>query len=217
MANRFSVEERMIQDIKLLTARDDFDAEIKSLRKKHQPYFNSIEPIEDEFGDVVYIECDENLRDFFDEDIKSFCNRYKLSILYTPYIQSFIESGKLVSHDKFLDLLYLNPGASIETVDCVNLQIFPETTLQEIIDSWPRIKYVLNKKPTAYPNRRNRIENLDRDLYTLNLKRKGFSAKEIASKTNKKYKNTVLSYSDIPIIIQRLKNRANRLITSKKS
>lgn len=215
MPKKFGFEDRIIQDILLLTARDDFLFEIETLRNKHQSYFESIEIIE--AGDDSFTICDEKLEELFTEDVGKLTKKYKLSEIHETYLSMLIREGNVHSHEKFIHFVHLNPNTRVETKNCVTLQVYPETSLQNIIDGWPRIKAVRDHLPIARPDRRNKIENLERDLYILRLKKQGVPVKDIPSEINKKYKKSVVSYADIPIIIRRLKDRANRLTTSKQS
>lgn len=212
MLEKFGFEEKIIQDISLLMVRDDFSAEVKKLHEKYDYFFANYDTTED--GEPLGYEKEWNE---FGDEISKLREQFKLSEMYDSYLDLFIQTGKLIKQHN-PGFIHLNPyNKVVNEKNCVTIQIFPETSREDIIDNWPRIKRAVDALPVAFTGRKNKIENLERDLEIFQLKKDGLSSKETAKKINEKYKEVVLGYSDIPVIIKRLKDRANKIITSKKS
>lgn len=211
MPEKFGFEEKIIQDISLLMVRDDFSDEIKKLHEKYDYFFANYDTTEE--GEPIGYEKE---WDEFGDEIGKLREKFKLSEMYDSYLELFIQTGTLMKQHNS-GFIHLNPyNKVVNEKNCITIQIFPETSLNDIIDNWPRIKRAVDVLPVAFTGRKNKIENLERDLEIFQSKKEGLPSKKIAKKINEKYKAVVLGYSDIPVIIKRLKDRANKIITSKK-
>lgn len=214
MSKKFTFEDRIKQDILLLTASDDFVLDIKYINKKYGlPLGINTKDI-DQDGRPFILDNED-----FNSDGSKIMEKYGLPESHAFVFDSFLLNGHL-NFDLPADFWHLNPYVvSSDTKTCITLKIYPDTTLKDIQNNWSRIKSARDNLLNKDINKKVRIENLDRDIEILNLKRSGKSAKEIAILINKdkRFKNTILGYEDIPKIIQRLKNMAKRNMARKKS
>ena len=211
---KFTFEDRIKQDILLLMVSDDFMLDIENINKKYSlPLKKDTRDIDEE-GKPLIID-NQN----FIDDGQKIMEKYRLPESHGFTFSSFLLNGHL-NFNLPSDFWHLNPYVvSNDTKTCITLKIYPDTTLKDIQNNWFRIKSARDNLLNKDISRKVRIENLDRDIEILNLKRSGKSSKEIEILINKdkRFKNTILGYEDIPKIIQRLKNMAKRNMARKKS
>ena len=100
-----------------------------------------------------------------------------------------------------------------------NLKNYPDTTLKDIQDNWPNIKYHRDKILGRKLERKARIKNLERDLEILRLKREGNKASDITKIINndERFKKQKISYQDVPKLIKRLKEEARKNLPRKET
>ncbi len=212
MPKEFTFEERIRQDLSLLTVNDEFFADFEAMSKKYD-----LPVKEDEVdGDGrPWIMDNEDFHRDGDELIK----KYNLPESHIFIFCSFLLNG----HLNFIldtELWHLNPGMiSANRENCIMLKIYPETTLKDIQNNWARIKKskdrILNKKI----NKVVRIKNLERDLEILKLKRQYKKANEIARIINsdKRFSKELIGFADVSRIIKRLKELSEKNMPRKKS
>lgn len=212
MSKEFTFAEKIRQDILLLTVSEEFLIDLEIINKKH-----NLPVPENEVGEDGHPLIMDN--EYFHNDIQKLMKKYSLPESHEFTFGSFLMNGHL-NFNMSTDFWHLNPYCvSQNTKDCITLKIYPETTLKDIQKNWPRIKYAKDKILNRGINKIVRIENLERDLEILKLKRTGKKSKEIADLINKdkRFKKVILGYEDIPKIIQRLKNMAKKSMAHKKS
>ncbi|MFZ2154230.1 MAG: hypothetical protein WAV16_03300 [Candidatus Moraniibacteriota bacterium] len=214
MSKKFTFGERIKQDILLLTVSDDFMLDVEKMNKK---YNLPVQAKDRDSEGVALISNDKN----FNKDFDKLRKKYNIPESHTMALGIFLETKDInFNDDSFYNLIHLNPWTKLqEKENCVMLKIYPDTTRKDIQNNWHRIKIARDKLLNRDIIKKVRIENLERDIEILNLKRSGKSAKEIAFLINKdkRFKKITLGYVDIPKIIQRLKNMAKRNMARKKS
>ena len=208
MPTTFSFEEKIRQDILLFSIRDDFFGDIEKIQEKYNL------PLK---GD----ECEDEVFDFdwknFDKDFYKITEKYRIPESHEIALQTYIRVGKLEKDVSIgSDLWHLNPD--IETGDkkhCVNLKLYPDTTLEDIQKNWPRIKKARDEILNIPIKKKDQFKNLDRDIEILRLSKEGKTGKEIIDilKNKEEYDVGLLTYNEIPGIIKRIKDRSDRLIT----
>ena len=117
---RFTFEERIRQDIMLLTTNEDFLADVQKLRDKHgYPLNLKDEEIEG------YIDSKEFRNFSFDE--KELMKKYSVPESHSAAFNGYVQALDLnLSHADFYDFFHLNPQTvSQNTTDCVTLKIIP--------------------------------------------------------------------------------------------
>ena len=110
-----------------------------------------------------------------------------------------------------------NPENEKEKI--VVLALPPELTITEMQKNWKKISFKRDYYLREYGNYKKIKKlspkiNLKRDIEIYNLKGGGKTAKEIVKIINKKYPG-VIAYEEIPKIIKRLKDTAQKIITGK--
>ncbi len=162
---RFTFQERIKQDIMILTANEDFLADVKKLRDKYD-YSSEVG------NDEIELRLDSsafNDHSDYNKDSTILVKKYAIPESHFFAFDSYVHSGNL--DPDFSDsyrFFHLNPQTiSANTTDCVTLKIYPDTTLKDIQENWPRIKYHRDKILGRQFKRKVRIENLDRDLEIL--------------------------------------------------
>lgn len=213
MQKEFTFEERIRQDVLLLTIDEEFLADVKEIRIKYNLPIRKED--RDKFG-MHPIDKDKN----FDKDFKDLRKKYNVPESHELALGGFVVNGYLGKASYSSDLWHLNPSTKTsEMENCVMLKIYPDTTLKDIQKNWQRIKFVRNGLLNRGVEKKVRIENLERDMEILQLKRAGQNSKEIMSLINKdnRFKKVILGYEDISKIIQRLKNMSKKNMARKKS
>lgn len=214
MSKAFTFEERIKQDILLLTVSDDFMLDVGKMNKK---YNLPVQAKDRDDEGIALISNDKN----FNKDFEKLRKKYDIPESHMLALGIFLEMGNLdFDYESFYNLIHLNPYTKLpEKENCLILKIYPDTTLKDMQQNWYRIKIARDNLLNRNIIKKTRIENLKRDIEILNLKRNGKNAKEIAGSINgdKRFKNTILGYEEIPKIIQRLKNMLKRNMARKKS
>lgn len=241
MPKSFSTAEKIYQDMLLLTANDDFMRDVEKIRKKAKEVGNIV--VKDQDGDEVDIFYDDTAE--YEQDIKELRNKYNLSEQYSLWLQLFCDREedvvKLHKMDYSLEPIveslkclknyeglceFISQGEDFTIKDiyreiehCIAIRIYPETTLKDIIRQWDEIAKQRDNLYGVSVERKVRLENLVRDLYILKLSRQGKTCSEIAKIINKdeRFKNQQTSYDEVSRIIIRLKQRAKRIVPSKKT
>lgn len=165
----YTFEERIRQDILLLSVNDEFLADIKSIQKKYDiPASNK----NIAWDGMPFILDDKN----FKNDSKALRKKYNLPLSHEIALIAFIQGDKLINSDFMANHWHLNPDCrpmTKEKNDCITLDIYPDTTLKDIQENWPRIKIARNYLLKRSSERKNKSENLERDIEILNLKKEG--------------------------------------------
>jgi hypothetical protein len=206
---RFTFQERIMQDIMLLTVDENFLIDIKNLRNKHGYPMNLEEHKIDD-----YLESPECAN--FSKDERLLVEKYFIPESHVFAFSNYVQSGNFDHGDPQLHkLLYLNPQCQITSEkeeDSLIIKIYPDTTLDDIRDNWPRIKFCKDKILNRKLERKVRIENLERDLEILQLKRAGKIGMEIRDIINKndRFKGQEINYEEVPKLIARLKKMAEK-------
>lgn len=191
-------------------------------------------------ADIFYDQTPE-----YDQDIKELRNKYNLSELYYLWLHLFCDRkedvAKLHKTEDFLEpraesLDYIKNyegicaaidwGADFKINDilreidnCVAIRIYPETTLKDINQQWDEIAEQRDKLYEVSIERKVRLERLTRDLYIYELNKQGKTCSEIAKlvSDNERFKKQTVSFFEVSKIIIRLKQRAKRIVPSKKT
>jgi hypothetical protein len=212
MKSEFTFQDRIKQDLMLLTTNEDFLADVQELRNKygHPMDFNH------EHEWLVYSVSEEFKNFNRDEDILG--KKYFIPESHLYEFCRYVESGNFdtdISH--FYRMTYLNPSCQIASEDDYsrdgfNLRIYPDTTLEDIKNNWPLIRNARDKILGRQSKRKARIENLERDLEILRLKRGGKKAIEIRAIINKdeRFSTQKITYQDVPKLISRLLDMAKK-------
>lgn len=225
----------------LLTANDDFMRDVEKIRKKCKEFGAITE--KDENGNEVDISYDDTAE--YEQDIKELRNKYNLSELYYLWLYLFCDRkedvAKLHKMDYSLEPILesmdyiknyegiceaIDQGADFGIKDifreidhCVVIRIYPETTLKDINRYWDEIAEKRDKFYGVSIERKVKLERLVRDLYILELSKQGKTCSEIAKIINKdeRFKKEAISFFEVSKIIIRLKQRAKRIVPSKKT
>lgn len=204
---------RAFQKFKLVTFNEDFDRDIKKLRRKHGF---------DEDGFLSHEEKNQWAGRYspdIAEDLKKLRLKYKLSALYDSALRDYFHYGKIDKVGLPANNLIVSEGGKFspdgpEYDDPqLNITIFPETSVTDLEYAFETIVEILGKglfKRYEMPTKIKKRKNLDRDLRVVELERSGkFKPKEIASIVNEEFPNhTSLIYSDIPTIKKRINDFA---------
>jgi len=231
MPNKFTHEEKIYQELLLLTTNDDFMKDVEEIRNKcQQPAVN----VSKDGADPLYISYDDTLD--FEKDILNLREKYSLSDPFHIYLPLFCTSEteipKFHEMKKFResvvvkklrcfkdsDILDIWSGFSKEvlidtiyesTEEKVVLVLNPETTIKDIVSSWSKISAKKNELFETKGLKKVRRKNIDRDVYIHKLKKQGLTNSEIATKVNrnKKYNQTILGYNDVSKILTRLPSK----------
>lgn len=211
----FTFEERIRQHLLLLSANDGFLADIKNIQKK----YNLPAPEEKcDWEGLPLVLDDKN----FINDSEVLRKKYNLPISHELALSVIIQGGELTSSNFGASLWHLNPNCNLvrkNKSDCIILEIYPDTTLKDIQENWPRIKRAKDRLLKLPIERKNRSENLERDIEILKLKRNGKTIKEIAAAINadERFNKEIVAYEEIPKIIKRLKDKASKLLPPKET
>jgi hypothetical protein len=241
MPKSFSTAEKIYQDMLLLTANDDFMRDVEKIRKKSKEA--GAIAVKDQYGGDDYIFYDQTAE--YDQAIKELRNKYNLSELYYPWLHLFcdrkedvvklhkmeysleptVESLKCLKNYEGL-CEFIDQGEDFTIKDiyreiehCIAIRIYPETTLKDIIRQWDEIAKQRDMLYGVSVERKVRLENLVRDLYILELSKQGKTCSEIAKIINddERFKKQTVSFFEVSRIIIRLKQRAKRVVPSKKT
>lgn len=212
VAKKFTFEEKIIQEINLLSTEDDFMFDVLEIQKKYGFPVSEKDRLEDGTPKKL-----KSIWEKFYADIKILREKYLLSEAYQLALGIFVQEGH-VNCKIHSEHWHLNPRlVTTETKNCITIKIYPETSFEDIKARWPEIakiqKILLRER---YNGRKNRRKNLKRDLEIYRLYKSGMKGKEIARMINKSFETTRLSYEDVLNIISRLKKRT-KAISSKKS
>lgn len=211
----FTFEERICQDVFLLLANDEFLADIEAIQKKYDfPTANDNK----DWDEIPFVLSDEN----FKKDSEALRKKYNLPLSHEFALNTVIQGYELADCNFDYNFWHLNPNIKVATEnkkDCITLDIYPDTTLKDIQRNWPRIKIArdhLLKRPIK---RKNKSENLQRDMEILRLKKERKTIKEITTAINndKRFSKEIVAYEEIPKIIKRLKDKVKKLIPSKET
>lgn len=214
MSKNFTFGDKLIQDISLLRANEEFLADIERIQNK---YDLPIPPGEDFRDSDTLLDVEKSSE--YSKDIDELREKYNLFPIHDIFLQIFIQNGKIDSDpEEIVERVYLNPYFQIidDNKKCVNLKIYPGTTIKDIQKNWPRIKYALDEILKS-DKRRNKSKNIERDFEILRLKKSGKKYSEIASEINKKFKDQQINYWDVSKIIKRLKDKTPKNIPPKES
>jgi hypothetical protein len=241
MSEQFLLKEKIYQQLLLLQADDEFMRLVLELRKKIK---DSEEVFEDDDGDVHFISYDGTPE--YKKDVRKIREQYKLSNVYQNWLEIYINSDVLVELHRLESFSHIRPRFIPKIEDpifytsedtgeeevhfpdnwgadqFVALELFPETTLKDIIKNWDVIakeRDLLYGIKNRKVERSMRSENLERDLEILKLKKQGKTGKQIANiiNSNDRFKGSVISYEEVPKIIKRLKERLKRIIPNKET
>jgi hypothetical protein len=208
----FTFQDRIKQDLMLLTTNEDFLADVQKLRSKYGYPMN----FNHEYEWLAYSESEEYKN--FNRDENNLAKKYHIPESHLFEFGCYVESGNFDSNvSQFYRLIYLNPHSQIisdndHERDSFSLKIYPDTTLEDIQNNWPRIKFHRDKILGVHAKRKKKIENLERDLEFLRLKREGKKAIEIRDVINKdeRFSKQKIEYQEVPKLIKRLLDRAEK-------
>jgi hypothetical protein len=241
MFQKFTLKDKVYQELLLLTANDKFIEDVEKIRKKCK---EKSEEILDEEKKLFF--ADYSQTDDYQKDIEKLRRKYKLSNLYQFPLYLFCKSKKDMPDLRSLEELWetdkpesvlilrnpniLNIWAEInqplsldeiltELENHIVLKLYPETTKKDIIESWSKISKEKNRLFKIKSSRNSKRNNIIRDLKIYKLKKQGKTCMEITRIINKdgKYKKQKISYEEVSKIIKRLKNRAKKLGATKKT
>jgi len=157
-------------------------------------------------------------------DIRELRGKYNLSEAYEYdlHILIYSEQAEDIYELNFFwhlkPIQYADPNNPMEKF--VVIKLYPETTLQDIIDYWPDIKErrdsMLNLKDNI-KLRQSKREKLERDLYIFSLHYRKMKHDKIAEiiRKDERFNKTNIYYQDVSKIIQRLKKEAKNITQGK--
>lgn len=237
----YKTEDKIYQDLLLLTANDEFMKDVQAIREKCKKPPIAI-PAED--GGYLYI--DYNQMPEYQDDINNLRGKYHLSKLYHLSLDLFCRAEKPVPElYKVKDLwdtllpeslpclkgygvldFWSEFGEPIpfekiieEIESHVVIKLYPETTLKDIVNAWPEIAKKRDKLFGITVDRKVKREKLERDLFIYELYKQGKSCIEIikALKDDERFKNEKVYYYEIAKIVARLKKSAKDIIPIKET
>lgn len=184
-------------DIYFETNRERVREEIKRLEqgKKFQEGFN----LHRKFNKEAPINA-------FNIAIKNVLKKHKLPLTWLHSVQRYILFNSI-------DYMMLTGNVTIsqeldQDTNLVKLSIGIDdsTTLDDVIKSWPRIKFHQKKLESYTKKKIQPIKNFERDQEAYNLKQSGKTYTEIADILSKKF-DKIISYDDVASYIKRHKQR----------
>lgn len=215
MSSKFTFEQRIRQDILLMTVNDGFMTDVKILQDKYDLPLNPDDCQEYSEEPEFY-----NSKGY-KKDIFNLQNKYIIPESHYPVLEYYVLHNNLNFKGSIFDnFWHLNPDAQTAgTENCVILKIYPDTTLKDIQEKWPQIKLFKDKLLNRQINKKVKIKNLERDLEIFKLKEQGKSLLDISKFINNdtKFNKVILGYEDIPKIIERLKEMSKRNMARKES
>jgi predicted acetyltransferase len=202
------------QRMKLVTAKADFDRDIRKLRTKYHLPAEGYSSYQDlraaderryEKGAAAELKHLKYL-----EDLAKLQKRYKLGPYYRKMVDFYFHYNKLESHvipsrNYTLKIVIDDPVGPV-----LRLDMYPETTQEDITNDWDEIERFQQKMLGFKPGRFKILKTLDRDLRIVELKRQGKTSNDVAKIVNKEFPSPdkkLLSYSDIDSINSDLKKR----------
>jgi hypothetical protein len=212
----FTIEQRIRQDLRILLAvNKEFKEDIIKIRIKNG--------IPEKGYQEGYGVIDENNESFI-QDIRELRGKYNLSEAYEYDLQILIQNEKAVDIYELNFFWHLKPFQYSDPKNpyerFVAIKLYPETTLQDIIDYWPEIKErrdsMLNLKENI-KLRQDKRDNLERDLHIFNSIKQKKTYKKIAEDIGKdsRFKGKNIHYQDISKVIQRLKKESKNITQGK--
>lgn len=212
----FTIEQRIRQDLLLLfSVNGKFKEDIIEIRKKHNIPENGT-------GEQFIAIDDTNEK--YKCDITELRKKYNLSEAYEMDLRILIESEQAADLHELNFFWHLKPFQYSDPENpmerFVAVKLYPETTLQDIIDYWPEIKErrdsMLNLK-TDKKQRQDKRGQLDRDLYIFSLYKQKMTRKKIAETIRKddRFNGKKIYEMDVSKIIQRLKSEAKNITNGK--
>lgn len=212
----FTIEQRIRQDLRILLAvSKEFKEDIKKIRIK-----NGIPEKSYKKGHCI---VDDNNKSFI-QDIRELRGKYNLSEAYEYDLQILIQNEQaddIYGLNFFWHLKpfqYSDPENPYERF--VAIKLYPETTLQDIVDYWSEIKERRNSMLNLKENiklRQDKRENLERDLYIFTLKNKKMKYDDIAKIIRKdaRFNGEKIHELEVSKIIQRMKKEAKNITQGK--
>ncbi len=230
---KINPHEKFVQDIWILyTVNKKFYKDVNDFRKNlviitlnminHRPInTENFKPgIESEEGKVI-AETAHKLDEKNSLGISKIRMKYNLSPSYQSYLEDFVFSDDETKYyyskesmpDNIRPFLIKNPGNLSENMAVININ--KNTSIDEIKTFWKEIKkysaYLL-KNDVSVKNKKHSSKNFERDIEIYQQKNLYKKSSEIVKYINNKY-STALSYQEINIIIKRMKNKAQKIIT----
>jgi len=133
--------------------------------------------------------------------VKALAVKYKLSALSFRVLSDYI----LNKNFRFIE----TPNFLLsDNGDSIVYNIYTDTTINDILNDWPKIKKLQEKIYGRKIKKRYPLKNFHRDFNILFLHENGITNKKIYKTINKKFPKTTISYDDIPKIIERLRKWA---------
>jgi hypothetical protein len=228
MTQKFPIEEKIYQQLLALQANDEFMSDVLVIRKKSNETVEAFEIGNGEFHTIEYYQTDE-----FKKEVMDLMKKYNLSRIFYYQLSFYISSNDLLEVHKIRDSFFkhliprLIPKIQEPIVDIsgeviypdnlgteqfVAIEIFPETTREDVINNWEKIAKERDRLygiKTKRMERFMRSEKLERDLYIRELKKQGMTAKDVVKNLTKdeRFKNEIVAYEEVPKIIKRLEDR----------
>lgn len=212
----FTIEQRIRQDLRILLAvNKEFKEDIKKIRIKNG--------IPKESYRKGYGVVDDNNKVLI-QDIRELRGKYNLSEAYEYDLQILVQNELADDIYELNFFWHLKPYQYSDSENpyerFVAIKLYPETTLQDIIDYWPEIKVRRNSMLNLKENiklRQDKRENLERDLHIFNLYKQKKTYKKIAEDIRKddRFNATKIYYQDVSKIIQRIKKEAKNITQGK--
>lgn len=245
MPQQFSIEEKAYRKLLELQASDEFMADVLALHEKSK---KTLDVIEDEEGNFYHYRYKDSPD--FEKDLEKIRKKYGLSSVHQFRLKCFVLFGRLLDCQTLKDGGHLQAklipeieGWPYTTLECdeeghleeithypenwdvdqvVAIELFPETTLNDIRDNWDRISKQRDRLYGIKGDGKERVmqsNNLERDLEIRKLRKEGKTANEILKiiKTDGRFKGAIPAYEEIPKIVKRLEERANRNIPRKET
>jgi hypothetical protein len=221
---KYPFGKKVVDELLLLGANDDFKAELDNFSKKYNP------PADDDSGidGKKEVEFMQNSRIFYMiKECMEIMEKYRLTKLFDYMMWYLLENkqlaqllqGEKVKFDSDAMIKHLVESSGIKIVeknnDYVTINIHADTTIKDIQQYWPEIKKSLNTKT----GRKKVSKNTERNLRMLSLSNQGSTATEIVKIINldPKFKNNPITYQEVSRTISRLKEKAKTNIPNKES
>jgi len=243
LTSKFTLKDKIYQELLLLTANDEFMKDVKALRKKckdesceavdditKKPFWFDYASSAGYTEDIIELREKYNLSKFYQIPLILFCNDDKDKMPDLRKVDDLWKTNKpegvLVINDPDTLTLWkeMDPSFPLdeilgETERRIVLNLYPETTKKDIIEDWPKISKERDRLWNIESSRNPKRTNLKRDLRIYKLKKQGKTCMEITKiiNENDKYKKQKISYEEVSKIIKRLENRANKLGATKKT
>ena len=241
MTQKFPIEEKIYQQLLALQANDEFMSDVLVIRKKSNETVEAFEIGNGEFHTIEYYQTDE-----FKKEVTDLMKKYNLSRIFYYQLSFYISSNDPLEVHKIRDSFFKHliprlipeiqepidyqpeENGGYETFypknwgdeQFVAIEIFPETTRDDIINNWEKISKERDRLYGIKGKRMERFmrsEKLERDLYIRELKKQGMTAKDVVKNLVKdeRFKNEIVGYEEVPKIIKRLEERTTTYIPNK--